>query len=394
VRTLTMRSGEVLKGTFPWRDQKDGRQKEFHALDGKVYSIDCARDVASGCWGNRVGDMTYYVSFPPVPGVLMMPLVALFGYATNDVLFTIFFAALNGAILYLILDMLSRRGTSPRGRSENLWLVSMFLVGTVHYFCSIRGEVWFTALIVGVTFNLLAIGSSLAWRRPWLAGIWFGLAFGTRTPLLFGAVLPGLLELFPDGRLRREGWGQAIGRLTLYAVPLLAIFGALVAFNILRFQSPMEFGHTYIQEGMRPAVREHGLMSGWFLPANLSAAFTNPPVITFEGWPWMRITRHGLGLLWTTPALLFLFGSVRKTREFWALIGAAVVVAVPGLLYQNTGWEQFGYRFGLDWMPFLIVALAIGGRPLTLGMRLAIIFGIVMNVIGAASFGRYPAMYY
>ena len=391
-RTLTMKNGEVLRGNFPWRDQKD-RKNEFRALDGTLYQIDCGRDVKSGCWGNKTGEMTYYVSFPPLPAVLMMPLVATFGYATNDVIFTALMAALNGALLYLLLAGASRRGQSSRSRRDNLWLTAMFLVGTVHFFSSIRGEVWFTGLVVGVTMNLLALIATAA-GRLWLAGLCFGLAFASRTPVLFGAILPVALELFPDGRLRRTEWGRTLLRLAAFAVPLLLVCGGLAAYNYLRFNSFSEFGHTHLQEGMRPSIREHGLMSGWFFPPNLSAALSNPPVITFEGWPWLRITKHGLGLLWTTPALFWLLGAPRRGPLFWGLLAAAAAVAIPGLLYQNTGWEQFGYRFGLDWLPYLVLALAVSDRPIRGGLLIAIVFGIVMNTIGAASFGRFGALYY
>jgi hypothetical protein len=45
----------------------------------------------------------------------------------------------------------------------------------------------------------------------------------------------------------------------------------------------------------------------------------------------------------------------------WLTIAAT---AVPSLLYQNSGYYQFGYRFSLDYMVFLVLLLAVGGRPL------------------------------
>ncbi len=392
VRTLTLKSGEVLTGVFPWRDQGGEKAKEFHALNGQLYRIDCGRDVRSGCHGNKAGEHTWFVSFPPWPSVLLMPVVAALGYNTNDVWFTLLFAAANGALLYLLLDLLSRTGRSPRSRRDNLWLTALFLFGTVHWFSAIRGEVWFTGLIVGVTMNLLALLGTVTMRRPWLGGLLLGLGFATRTPLLFGCVLPLVLEL-PVWR-DRSAIARSLGRLVQYAVPLAAVLAVLMVYNAKRFGSPFEFGHTFIQEGMRPAIRDHGLFSGWFLPQNLSAAFTNPPVITFESWPFLRITRHGLGLLWTTPLLFLIFGSTNKTPLFWGLVAATAAVAVPGFFYQNTGWEQFGYRFGLDWLPMLIAAFAVGGRPLTRGALALLLFGVLMNAVGAASFGRYPPLYY
>jgi hypothetical protein len=41
---------------------------------------------------------------------------------------------------------------------------------------------------------------------------------------------------------------------------------------------------------------------------------------------------------------------------------ASAAVAVPHLLYVNSGWMQFGYRFSLDWMPFMLLAAILGAR--------------------------------
>ncbi len=68
----------------------------------------------------------HYVSFPPVPAVLMMPLVALFGLKFNDVLFTIPFAALNVMLMFMVLELLRRENFSSLGRRENLWLTALF----------------------------------------------------------------------------------------------------------------------------------------------------------------------------------------------------------------------------------------------------------------------------
>lgn len=396
-RTLKLKSGERLAGVFPWRDQKDQKRKsEFHALNGDLYSLDCRRDVKSGCWGTRKEDVKYHVSFPPFPAIAMLPLTYIWGYNVNDVLFTLFFGAMNGLLMFLLLQSLARRGHSQRSRSDNLWLTAMFVFGTVHFFSAVRGEVWFTALILGVTFNLCAIWAAIDLRRPLVAGLFVALGLATRTPLVFSSVFILFVALFPRRDLATPVTPpvRRLLKLVVFAIPVAGGLGLLMTYNYLRFESVFEFGHRYLQEGARQAIREHGLMSGWFLPQNLSAALVNPPVITFEGGFPIRISRHGLGLLFTTPALLLLPVSPNRTRLFWAAVATAFVVSLPGLFYQNSGWEQFGYRFGLDWLPFLFVALSVGGRPLTGRVKVVILLGIVVNAFGAVTFGRMPSIYY
>ena len=64
------------------------------------------------------------------------------------------------------------------------------------------------------------------------------------------------------------------------------------------------------------------------------------------------------------------------------------MVALPSLLYQNSGWFQFGYRFSLDYTVLLIMLLAIGGRPLGRPFKGLVVLAIAINLFGALTFGR------
>ncbi|MCB0089142.1 MAG: hypothetical protein KDE54_14625 [Caldilineaceae bacterium] len=60
-----------------------------------------------------------------------------------------------------------------------------------------------------------------------------------------------------------------------------------------------------------------------------------------------------------------------------------VLLAIPLVLYYNTGWWQFGYRFSLDFMVPVMVLLAIGaGRRVSWLMQGLIIVGVAVNAWG------------
>ena len=99
----------------------------------------------------------YFVSFPPGPAVMMMPFVAVFGYGTNDVILTVLFASMNLVLFLLVLQRFRDAGYIKRSDRELMWFVLLFGFGTAHFWCSVLGQVWFTALIMGVSFNLLFI---------------------------------------------------------------------------------------------------------------------------------------------------------------------------------------------------------------------------------------------
>ncbi len=395
IHVITLTDGTVVKGVFPWSDAQTDQRNRFRTLDGEERVIDRNLDIKRGCGtaGGLCDEVKYYVSFPPFPAIVMMPLFLVFGYDTNDVLFTVVVAAANAALFFLLLEVLRDRGLSMRTRRENLLLSLLFTFGTVHFFSSVRGEVWFTALILGVALHLGFIWASLEARHPVLAGVMLACGMATRTPLTF-AVVFFVMEIFREGdRLRWPGLGFVLRRAVAFGAPVLAVGLALMAYNDARFDNPFEFGHTYLAGGTRPSIREHGLFSFWFLKNNLAAALTNPPVLdSFP--PFIHITRHGLGLPFCTPALLWVLWPRRWSAFARNAAVAAAVVAIPSLFYQNTGWAQFGYRFALDYLPYLFVLLAVGARPFTRVFYVAVAVSFAMNLLGAVTFDRMPQFYY
>ena len=64
------------------------------------------------------------------------------------------------------------------------------------------------------------------------------------------------------------------------------------------------------------------------------------------------------------------------------------MVAVPTLLYQNTGWVQFGYRFSNDYGLLVVALIAIAHRRLSRWFWVAAAWAVVVNAFGAVSFER------
>ena len=110
--------------------------------------------------------------------------------------------------------------------------------------------------------------------------------------------------------------------------------------------------------------------------------------------PYLTISRHGLALWFTSPNLLAVLWPKKVNPLMVGLFATTVLVAFWDLCYQNSGWVQFGYRFSLDYMPMLILLLALGGRSLTGKLPLlALVFAIVVNTFGAITFDRVGIFY-
>ena len=179
--------------------------------------------------------------------------------------------------------------------------------------------------------------------------------------------------------------------------PCLVVGLSLLWMNHIRFQSLTEFGHTYLATGTIGRIKTYGLFNFHFLSKNLSALFTLLPRLQPDA-PFIVVSSHGMSVLLTTPALLYLLRPrARETpvdvfwhRLLWCTVAA---VAIPHLLYQNTGYEQFGYRFSIDYMPYLVALLAVGKHPITRTFKAAIVFGMLVNAFGAVTFKRFAQFY-
>ena len=339
----------------------------------------------------------WFVVFPPFPSVLLVPLVAIAGRADEvcDGRFFLLLAGLAPAVLFLALEKLRRTGASRRSETENVVLALLFCFGSVYFFSSVQGTVWYAAHVVAAVLTALYLLVSLSAERPLLAGICLALAFATRAPLLLAAPLfvveavrggrlgapggPGLLQRYDLGLLGRK--------LAWFTLPVALVIGLTLWHNAARFDDPWEVGYRYLNVAWSKRIAKWGLFDYHYLARNLGVVLSSLPWFPPSGGP-IQVNGHGLALWLTTPMYLWLFVSRRATRVSWLLLVTALLVALPTLFYQNTGWVQFGYRFSNDYAPLLFAALAISGPSLRGGFMLASACAVILNFFGALTFGR------
>lgn len=360
-----------------------------------------------------------YISFPPLPAMLMLPLVKLSGSPENfrDGQFVIWLAALTPSFLFLALEKLRRTGRSPRTEVQNSLLSLLFAFGTVYFFTAVEGFVWFAALVVATAASALYVLFALDAERPVLAGAMIGCLYLSRPTAIWIALLFALegLRVSIDGELRTEGswrarlrsvlerlkWRDLARRYLLFAVPILCAFVFVAWANYVRYHraSPVYFDHEYLTVAWRARMEKWGMFNYHFLGKNLGVAFTSLPWLPAKGeravfgTPF-KVNEHGLALWFTTPVYIWLLWPKRfdgEPQRKWLYLVAALAAALPAvmdLLYQNTGWRQFGYRFSNDYAVLLFVLLAVGARPMKKLFWAAAVWGVAWNLFGAMTFDR------
>ena len=337
----------------------------------------------------------WYVSFPPLPAVLLLPVVAIFGLGTLDALFWALVAGLAPTLLFIVLRFLRESGRSGRSQRDDLLVTTLFSVGSVYYFVAAQGTVWFAAHVVAAAFVCLYLLCSFGARRPGVAGLALGLAFLSRpvTLLLAGFFVLQAISSAREERRPSPGSAQHLPRtLAMFALPVAAAVAFAMWHNTARFGDPFEFGHSFLQVRWRSRIETWGLFSMHYLPRNLAVFFLSMPWLIPSS-PFVRITRHGLALWFTSPNLLWSLGPKKLDATIVALWAAVLPTALCTLLYQNTGWVQFGYRFSLDYLPLLFVLVALSGRRFGAAFLSCAVFAIAVNTFGAVTFDRYHEFY-
>lgn len=421
----------------------------------------CVREVAGvkqRCVGAlRPGDV-WYSSFPWFPSVVMLPFVAVNGYQLNDTSFGVIIAALALALFYALLRWLAEREGTGRSAGSNAALTALLGAGTLFFYAAIRGEVWFSAEVMGVAFTALYVRASVRAHRPLLAGLYWAMAVLTRTPLFFTGIFFVMEAVSPTRGERLAEWRaffksprQALGRLGFFALGAAPLGLAAMAWNRARFGSALEFGHRFLYDNRVNAdIDTWGLFSFHYLARNLDAAFLKLPLwggpgATLQYDPW------GLSLFITLPFLALAFVPAQAQRRAlgavaamvgvlaasaafpgqgpvglrpaaaWVVLAGAlallawfawqwatapdaprllaptlvalVACAGPGLLYQNTGYAQFGFRFSIDYTPYVVLLVALGGWSLRRALPLALsLVALIVNFWGAVAFRGYTEL--
>ncbi|MBN1440299.1 MAG: hypothetical protein JW929_12905 [Anaerolineales bacterium] len=333
-------------------------------------------------------DGKWYVPFPPLSAILMIPWAAALG-DVETVLFAGLMGALNAALVFLMLQGFAAQQWISLPQKNAFWLTALFAFGTVHWYISTQGSVWFVAHLCTVTFIALAVFLAVYFNAPLPAGIALGLAMLGRPnlfltyPLLFGIAVQHAQESgIADKRRYLLRWA------ILSAIPVFVAGGLLLLYNQLRFGNPLDFGYMAAQVDPRVAadLHTHGQFSPAYVWRNIKVMLFSLPMWN-EAQGKITPSGEGLSLFLTTPAFLFMFKPIRKSPILigaWASLG---LLLIPLLTYFNTGWYQFGYRFSLDFIIPLMVLLAFAvGERMPRLFPWFVLASILVNAWGTAWF--------
>ena len=338
----------------------------------------------------------WYVVHAPFPALLLLPVLALCRQVDTlrDGVFFLFVAGLGPAGLFLALQRMRRQKLSAITEPAALILSLVFALGTVYCFTAVQGTVWFAGHVVATTAIVFFLFASIGAQNPVPAGLALCAALGTRTNLGFAGVF-FVLEALRVARKSENSkfldcdWRVVLRRVVPFAIPCAGATLLLCWYNWARFHSPFEVGYKYLQIAWQQRIAKWGMFDYHYLARNLGVVLTSLPYVNRHN-PSVpfQINGHGLALWITSPFFVWLLWPKRRSPMHLACYVALCAAAIPSLLYQNSGWLQFGQRFSNDYSPWLFALLALGFERFGRLFQVAVVWSLAVNLFGALTFQR------
>jgi hypothetical protein len=286
-------------------------------------------------------------------------------------------------------------------RGSNILLALFLGFGTVQYFMTIRGPVYYISQILTATLLSCSLWISLM-NRPekrtpvylgnaLLSGIVFSMAVLARPNVIFAFPALVTIQYQNIANIPNIVRKKMLTWLVVFLIPLMCAVSGLGWYNQIRFGSYFDFGYRnmiVVDPLLTADLQTYGQLNSHFMLRNINDNFLRLPY-WHEDCGLITPDPRGMSILITSPLLLYLLRSLAKkwwTAGFWTSIGAIILVH---LMYFNSGALQFGYRFSLDFLPLAVLLLPTSFKERL--PRIAIVLlsvSVAINFIGALWISR------
>ena len=288
----------------------------------------------------------YYVSFPPLPSVVLLPFAFLFGLNTPENGLVKCYACLSVLLIYKAL-----RNAGYRSWDALLWAFlapfsSSFLTLTIN------GAVWYHAQTLAFLMVTAAI-YCMTTDHMTLSLLLYALSVACR-PFDALYAVPLFFVCWSINRKAGRTFAEILHSLRWGVVLGLLVAAAIGCYNAARFGNPLEFGHNYLPEfsfqgGVQFSLGKVG--------ENISKFVFGSPFAWANGTP--ELEKFGFSFLIACPVLTcmivsFAMDLLRKqcTQEKAVVFCTFLLHLFLLLMHRTFGGYQFGARYCTDLIPY------------------------------------------
>ena len=276
------------------------------------------------------------------------------------------------------------RAYGARGAAA-YWIAAFTAFGSLLFWVSVFGNVYLLAHAESFLALTLFLIEWAGKRRPALLGACLGVSFLARPTTILAAIPFGLYLIWTRRRELRAMARSAVA----FGLPIAGAIAFYGWFNWVRFGSPFETGYSISLLTVQSLQerRAQGLFSIVQIPENVKLAFLQLPD-RISQFPFFSASTFGMSMAFVSPALVTSLWAGFRDRTARLLWIASVLVAAPVFLYYGGGFVQYGFRYSLDFTPFLVALMAIGShRWIGWPERLLVLASIGSVLVGICWYG-------
>lgn len=314
-----------------------------------------------------------YSVHPPLPALMLTPFVYVFGVScVSQILLTIFFAAMSVSICFKFALHFYQ------SKELALWIAILYGFGTIVWFHTEVGSVWYSSQIIGLAFVWVALYFGIAKERYFLSGLFFACAYLSRIP----SVLNGVIVCFWIVLQLRDGlsYKTILHRFALLAAGLAPGLLVLGIYNFLRFETVMNVGYDIMVKA--DPLYPNGQFSISYVWPRLKDMMLLGPFFQTTP-PFVKPSNYMMAVWITTPAFFFILRAKFFDLKIFVIALSCIIVALPGMMHGGNGYTQFGYRHTLDYMPALILLTASGiSLQISMFAKILIVLSVLINFWG------------
>ncbi len=330
-------------------------------------------------WLNELiplGENKFAVPYPPMPAILSIPFVAIFGKNfPQQILAHILGSAISVVTFYITLNI-------TKNKTKSLWVYLFCSLGNILWYLSSVGSSWYLGQISGAFFISLAIYESLKNKRPFLVGVLLGCAYLSRIHLILS--VPFFIFLL----YKKDEY--KFKNIILLISGCFIFIGLNSIYNLIRFGVIWDKSYLLIPGVLDEPWFAHGILNIRYIFNNIKTIFWSFPK-KIDTFPYIIPSWNGLSIWITSPAFLLIILSPLKNKITQISYIAALPILFFVFMHGSNGFAQFGYRFAVDAYPFLFLILinSLKERRLNKIDWFLLIISIIVNLWGVVWINKF-----
>jgi len=316
---------------------------------------------------------TFYIAYPPMPAIILSPIILIFGSLFEQQ----YLAHILGALTVFFTYKISLK--IKNDIKIAVWSTVLVSFGTIIWYLSSVGSSWYLAQVSSFFFLMAALNESLAKKRPFLVGLLLGASYLSRLTTILS--FPLFLYLVK---------GKKKKNIIIFFLGILPFLAFNFGYNYLRFGTIFDKGYILIPGVLNEIWYQKGLFNLSYIPRHLRVIFASFPIIQNK-FPYIIPSWMGLSIWITTPAFIYsLFSNIKEkiVKLSWIII---TLISLVIFSHGTTGFTQFGYRFAVDFYPFLIFLTIKGASKNTLKWHhlVLLIISVIVNLWGVIFINKF-----